>query len=618
MKCGTHSHDKNCDNVSPEQAILAVSDTRLLEKILGLHDKQSARGQPKHMDADSGRSEVSAAAERIRYLLAAAGREPCLNQFDNHGSIKFKISVNGETIKYKDESNSSLRTFITLGHNEYTSNDALARVLLRRPGRRAPCIRCQVYGLTFYTCRVVRSHSNPDFDFVANWKEVGGIDGMLQPFDSRLGISLPALVQESTVSNNPHSSTDDDGVIDDPTEEVEKAQEAVKIAASLDRPAVALALERVKLGTKFIQETFPVDPSDGHYIWCTICGLSGDVLCCDGCSNVVHSQCIGLSTIPDDDWFCETCLSKRHPPEIVQEPETASNQPPSAVSVGATTISTNQTNLAPLLSCHGQKKVLLTDDEFEGQVDKLGKLIDELDRKQYPFGRQRQMAITVGTVFYKTFAKFGTFKGVVVATPTESHPYCKVKYEDGDVEELEPSEIANLLRENSASNLVKADVQVTTRAPLQDRGKNPVLGSAGDAPRKRGRPRKYPPTGSVVVREPSKSSMNPVGKKRGNAAKEDYTISETSNALLQPKKKRGRPRKNPPDAENPMIPIVVPVRARGRPRKNPLQVPAMNEIGPTSTPGKRVRATSNSGPRPQPTSQNRRRSTSQRHRKPQR
>jgi hypothetical protein len=35
------------------------------------------------------------------------------------------------------------------------------------------------------------------------------------------------------------------------------------------------------------------------------------LLCCDGCPNVVHHQCIGLQKIPDGDWFCEECELKK-------------------------------------------------------------------------------------------------------------------------------------------------------------------------------------------------------------------------------------------------------------------------------------------------------------------
>ena len=48
-----------------------------------------------------------------------------------------------------------------------------------------------------------------------------------------------------------------------------------------------------------------------HYVYCIICGLTGDLLCCDGCSNVAHSQCLGLNHVPDGEWFCEECVMSK-------------------------------------------------------------------------------------------------------------------------------------------------------------------------------------------------------------------------------------------------------------------------------------------------------------------
>jgi PHD-finger len=45
----------------------------------------------------------------------------------------------------------------------------------------------------------------------------------------------------------------------------------------------------------------------GHYIYCIVCGYTGDLFCCDGCPNVLHGECIGLKEIPEGDWFCEEC-----------------------------------------------------------------------------------------------------------------------------------------------------------------------------------------------------------------------------------------------------------------------------------------------------------------------
>lgn len=42
---------------------------------------------------------------------------------------------------------------------------------------------------------------------------------------------------------------------------------------------------------------------------CYICDEYGDLICCDGCSNVAHKFCACLETIPDT-WYCEKCVGR--------------------------------------------------------------------------------------------------------------------------------------------------------------------------------------------------------------------------------------------------------------------------------------------------------------------
>jgi hypothetical protein len=51
---------------------------------------------------------------------------------------------------------------------------------------------------------------------------------------------------------------------------------------------------------------------DQHDEQCTVCNESGDVVCCDGCIAVYHSECAGLTnsvSLPDV-WFCPECAVK--------------------------------------------------------------------------------------------------------------------------------------------------------------------------------------------------------------------------------------------------------------------------------------------------------------------
>ncbi|CAN0483194.1 unnamed protein product, partial [Hapterophycus canaliculatus] len=45
---------------------------------------------------------------------------------------------------------------------------------------------------------------------------------------------------------------------------------------------------------------------------CGGCHTGGDLICCDGCDAVYHPECVGISVVPDGDWFCPACvLAKR-------------------------------------------------------------------------------------------------------------------------------------------------------------------------------------------------------------------------------------------------------------------------------------------------------------------
>ncbi|EPS71321.1 hypothetical protein M569_03436, partial [Genlisea aurea] len=40
---------------------------------------------------------------------------------------------------------------------------------------------------------------------------------------------------------------------------------------------------------------------------CSICEDGGDLLCCENCPRSFHSECIGMSTIPEGKWYCKYC-----------------------------------------------------------------------------------------------------------------------------------------------------------------------------------------------------------------------------------------------------------------------------------------------------------------------
>eukprot|EP00980_Cylindrotheca_fusiformis_P000430 scaffold103_cov116-Cylindrotheca_fusiformis.AAC.5 len=214
---------------------------------------------------------------------------------------------------------------IQLGFHEMEKSNDLTRVFIGQAGRRAPCVRCQVYGNSMLTCRLTLSHSNVDFAFVDFFKDAGGVDGLLR---SAYVCTHAASSQSEKVTNKilDCSRAANNSKRKDPTENLEKAQTAFRLAQILHQQAEILAQAPVTLGKDFIKTYFPVDPSDGHYVFCTICGRSGDLLCCEGCPNVVHADCIGLHDIPDGDWYCGECGKKKVDETVIAGKDNPSSQ----------------------------------------------------------------------------------------------------------------------------------------------------------------------------------------------------------------------------------------------------------------------------------------------------
>ncbi|KAL0045181.1 hypothetical protein WJX82_011267 [Trebouxia sp. C0006] len=47
------------------------------------------------------------------------------------------------------------------------------------------------------------------------------------------------------------------------------------------------------------------DPNDD---FCRVCGYGGDMLCCETCPATFHMECVGLTALPDGDWWCPQCV----------------------------------------------------------------------------------------------------------------------------------------------------------------------------------------------------------------------------------------------------------------------------------------------------------------------
>lgn len=44
--------------------------------------------------------------------------------------------------------------------------------------------------------------------------------------------------------------------------------------------------------------------------YCYVCNDGGNVLCCEGCTQVAHVSCVGLRAKPKGEWLCKDCVVK--------------------------------------------------------------------------------------------------------------------------------------------------------------------------------------------------------------------------------------------------------------------------------------------------------------------
>ncbi|KAL7579034.1 hypothetical protein ACA910_019074 [Epithemia clementina (nom. ined.)] len=144
----------------------------------------------------------------------------------------------------------------------------------------------------------------------------------------------------------------------DPAAVLEKAQSLLTQAENILADAQDFSSSPDIMSREFIESAIPIDQEDGHYVYCIICGHIGDLLCCDGCANVVHSKCVNLSEVPDGEWFCEECLM------VKQATKSAASSVP------------NQTNEAHLRQ---RKRLPFGRSDFDPEVvSELDVLLEEL------------------------------------------------------------------------------------------------------------------------------------------------------------------------------------------------------------------------------------------------
>mmetsp|Transcript_36975 Transcript_36975/g.89753 ORF Transcript_36975/g.89753 Transcript_36975/m.89753 type:complete len:2489 (+) Transcript_36975:912-8378(+) len=219
------------------------------------------------------------------------------------------------------------QSFIELDHDDFEENDDFTTAIFTKERRRSPCLRCQAKGNGLFHCRVMKGHSNIDFAFDDHFKGSGGLKkSLLLPWtkDSPQEENVNGSKNEDhdgqsdsdeekdEDENNPDKENQTDESwekrAEDARIQADKSRKAAELAGYLFSQAQLMADEEVKLSQEFIDDYFPKD-EEGMYTYCSICGLSGDVICCETCPVVMHPKCIGFDEIPEDDWFCPRCVT---------------------------------------------------------------------------------------------------------------------------------------------------------------------------------------------------------------------------------------------------------------------------------------------------------------------
>lgn len=88
-----------------------------------------------------------------------------------------------------------------------------------------------------------------------------------------------------------------------------------------DEGSRATGLRRKKRGSSVMalaDSTQPLEGSDdmddGNSDECYLCGMDGNLLCCDGCPSAFHSKCVGVveDLLPEGEWYCPECSMQKY------------------------------------------------------------------------------------------------------------------------------------------------------------------------------------------------------------------------------------------------------------------------------------------------------------------
>jgi hypothetical protein len=388
---------------------------------------------------------------------------------------------------------------LSFEYDDYKNNPALTSALFCHPNRKDVCARCTLKKHDIISCRIREAHSNRDFVWADYLKEIGGIDGLILRLHPKW--RPPPITTECSVNSSGDKFTDETEILDDqvspshnalettltiktkcppPAELRSKARKALDIANQLLQQAKKDADKPVMLGEDFLNTHYHVDPEDGHFEICIMCGLGGDVICCETCPMVSHPKCVNMESIPDEDWHCYLCTEK-HSTRDDRETSITSN-------------------------C-----ILKTDDDVIVAEGIVTSLVDEL--KSY---RQRGPTVALGSKIAKLINGV-YYEGEVTGLPLseDDDNIYKVQFEDDDEEEEVTSEE---LQSYLAHYIAMHQEEVPKNESEDEEYENVAI-------KRRGRPRK------VAPEEENSLHSTSSGRKR--------TLS-----LPPPKRQIGRPRRS--------------------------------------------------------------------------
>ena len=83
-----------------------------------------------------------------------------------------------------------------------------------------------------------------------------------------------------------------------------------KSMASSTTPTNRLASDDINCGVLKTNNRKTRSITDQHNETCDVCGIGGNLLCCDTCTLVFHVSCVRpkLSAVPNGSWSCPHCV----------------------------------------------------------------------------------------------------------------------------------------------------------------------------------------------------------------------------------------------------------------------------------------------------------------------